>query len=302
MASIDINENQSDFDNKARPAIFVELLAQVPEALSDEERAHYEGLISVKRARRDGAEVESATVLKELLGVIRPAFSLIVEGKVPGCGPKRLRYTLEMALVLSQNVSVFGESSIDAALARSTRSSGVSDAVTFRRLGIRALGRLMSDRPEDRERIRSASSVKKRRIEDRAEMLEHLAAQLEKAAAGVPESAAKEAGATPELIASLRAQAQNLMSVGEGSSAARNTIASHYDVMNELDGRLMLEIRNIVRALEDARATDRSIPAVRTRLLARRGKRKANTPKPAAVGPVAVPASRAPVWATIKVV
>ncbi|MCC6556988.1 MAG: hypothetical protein IT372_28895 [Polyangiaceae bacterium] len=110
--------------------------------------------------------------------------------------------------------------------------------------------------------------------EGRARGLESIAKELEDVVAKVPPRVAADAGATPELMQRLRAYSKSVLDARSRTQAARGSRSSRYDVMNVLDGRMMLELRALEGAMRDARKANKSIPALRIGILHPTKKRK----------------------------
>ncbi|UQA54768.1 hypothetical protein [Polyangium aurulentum] len=277
--------NDENLDNLARPALFDALLAGLPGVIEEGERAYFHGLVADDRARDDGASIESALVLDQLLEVIRPALPHIAAGKVAGYGPLRLRYILELGRDLAGRVASLDAAVVGAAGASAAGAAHMAGARGLRRRALRALKNLSGLHGEGGARARRAARIGGPGAADaRARSLEVIAQELSTLAASVPARVAEDAGATPELLAALRDEARALLDARHQARVARASVASKYDVMNVLDGRILHEMRLLVGALRDARALDPAIPAPRPRVL-RSGKRAARPAPVPAVPP-----------------
>jgi len=273
------NPVPASLEPAAYPALFEELLTRVSEPLAVEERAYYEARIGEETAQREGAEVESASVLDACLDACRSALPFVLEGRVGGYGPLRARYLLETALTLAGELAALDATVVRAAGAGAARKVSLRESRELRRAGLRALKNLAGRAPELRAQLQQLSEEKER-PDERARSLEALAGLLEEITAGVPPRVAADAGATPELIAGLRACARAVLAAREKATGERGSIRSRYDVMNVLDGRLLNELKALAGAMRDARRSDRTVPSLRVKLL-RSGKRKKAAEAPA---------------------
>ena len=161
---------------------------------------------------------------------------------------------------------------MEAAGAGTAKKSSLRDSRSLRSRAIRVLKSLAGRRPEEKARLAKASKDEEK-ADQRSRSLEALAQELKDAMAKVPALVAADAGATPELIDALLSASGSVLGTRGSAQEARTTVASLYDEMNLLDGRLHHELRLLVGAMKDARREDKTIPAVKSSLF-RSGNRK----------------------------
>ncbi|MFT3767220.1 MAG: hypothetical protein QM820_17115 [Minicystis sp.] len=281
----------------AYPLAVANLAGKLPNivVLPAEARAYYDASIADADALEAGASVESASVLDEVLRVGDICVPSVLAGKVPGYGPVRMRYFLGLAAGLADKVAVLDASHVDAAGAGAVGTSTLRGTRGMRTRVIRVLKNLAGRRKEEKQRLKTAGRGTEK-ADERSRSLDALATELLAAIAKVPASVALDAGATPELVDALRQAAGGVLTTRDGARGARGTVASLYDDMNLLDGKLLHELRLLVGAMKDARKEDTTIPAVRSPLL-KSGKKKSQTaekqsakPKEGPTGPSAAAA------------
>jgi hypothetical protein len=269
------NPVPNDPNPKAYPAEVSELSAKVPGKVGDAERVFFAAQISEAAARDEGAEWQSTVVLDGAIGVLRTLLPFVLEGKVPGYGPLRLRYQLDLCGDLAADVATFDSAVVGAAGASAKKTTSLRGSRDDRRVALRVLKALAGDDPAAKARLKAATKDAEQ-PDERARSLERIAQELESAIAKVPPAVAADAGATPELVASLRAFATGVLGARGKAQDARSEVASLYDKMNVLDARIIKEVRLLCGSASDARKTNKAIPAVRNPF--RRGKKAKGEP------------------------
>jgi hypothetical protein len=263
-------------DRPATPAYLEltrQLLARVPGELRADERAFYASSIDAADALTWGARVESGAVLDEFLRCANLAREAALAGRVPGYGPLRLRYAAELAVELATRLEDHDRALVSAAGASAAGATSLHATRALRRRALRVLKNLAGRRDDARSRIKTAASDT-RRPDERARSLAALADEVERMMQHVPARVAADAGATPELAAALRVAGNAVLAARQEAQGERGGLASSYDELNTLDGRLLNELRLLLAALRDARVHDRSVPAVTSRLVHRPGRKK----------------------------
>jgi hypothetical protein len=249
------------------------LLDLVPGALRDDERAYYASTIEATIARDWGAHFESGAVLDEFFRCALLSRESVLAGRVPGYGPLRLRYAAELARDLADGVQRHDTAVVSAAGASATGTVTLHSTRVLRRRAVRVLRNLAGRRSELQARIKKAAHDGPR-PDEHARSLATLAAEIDHLRRTVPARVAQDAGATEEFVRALHTTASTMMTARETAQGGRGTVASSYDELNTLDGRLVHELRQLVSAMRDARVHDRTIPSVRSRLLRRPAKKK----------------------------
>jgi hypothetical protein len=220
-----------DPNPKAYPAQMNELSAKVAVQLGAPERAFYEGQTDAAEAHDEGAAWQSATVLDGALNAIRPLLPFVIEGKLHGYGALRLRYLLDLGVTLSGHVAEFDGAVVGAAGASAQKTTSLRGSRLDRRVALRVLQNLAGTDAAAKSRLKAAAKDAER-PDERARSLERLAQELEAAIARVPPAVAADAGATPELIAQLRAYSAGVLGAHGAAKGARVDVASLYDTMN----------------------------------------------------------------------
>ncbi len=241
-----------------------------PEAL-----ALFRSLRSDQDAHEEGSRIHSAAVLDELLRIAAPSLPFVKASKIPGYGPMRLKYLLELGLELATHVHGHDEAMAKAAGAGVVKTTNLKGSRSLRRTALRVLKNLAGQDEAALARIEEAASEAKEKPDERARGLDALASEVEAAAAKLPPDIAADMGLTPELIAGLRQNAKAVLGARDSAKETRGDIASRYDLMNLLDGRILFELRALLRAMRDARKNDPTVP----RLKAGRVQRSGSTPK-----------------------
>lgn len=259
----------------AYPAAVAALAAQIDPAVVVDPAAgeHFFGSIQQADALEAGAAVESASVLDDVLNVVGIAMPHVLAKKVSGYGPMRMRFAMDLAAELAGKVAELDSSRVEAAGASAARAASLQGSRDVRLQAIRVLKNLAGRREEEKKRL-SVAGKGKEKPDERARTLENLATELKTAMAAVPASVAEDAGATQALVDDLMTAAGAVLGTRTEAKDARGTLASLYDTMNVLDGRLLHELRLLVGAMTDARKRDKAIPAVKSSLL-KQGKKKA---------------------------
>lgn len=196
-------------------------------SLNDSTRTTFRSLCSDIDAHAEGNHIHSAVVLDELLRVASLSHPFVSASRVPGYGPMRLK-----------------------------------GSRTLRRTAIRVLKSAAGTDAPALARIESAASEGGEKPDERARSLNALADELESVAAKFSPEIAADMGLSQGLISDLRANANAVLGARETARKSRGDIASHYDQMNILDGRILFELRALYRAMRDARKNDPSIPQV----------------------------------------
>lgn len=246
------------------PAELQSLIGQVPNvSVGPQAKNFFHGLIPDQSAQEEGSHIHSATVLDELLRIVPPALPFISAAKIPGYGPVRLKYLLDMGLELATHMHGHDQAMINAAGAGATKATSLKGSRTLRRTAIRVLKSLAGKDKIALARLDEAASENKERPDERARGLDALANELEAALARTPAEVAADLGLTSNLIAELRQNAKAVLGARSSAKESRGDISSLYDRMNILDGRVLFELRALLGAMRDARKSDPAIPSIK---------------------------------------
>ncbi len=272
-------------DQPAYTTAVAALAAQIPAAVvvPPEALSFYKSSIAAPDAIAVGARIESVTVLDEVIRVGAIGLASAVAAKLDGYGPIRARYFFDLAASLAAKVTELDGSQVEASGAGTAKATSLVTTRALRRRAIRVLKNLAGRRPEEKSRLKNARQEQSEKADERVRSLESLAKELTEQMTKVPAAVAADAGATQALVDGLLAASGNVLTTRGSAHDARSTVASLYDEMNELDGRLLHELRLFIGAMQDARKVDPSIPALKSALL-KSGKRK-KAPPPAGGAP-----------------
>lgn len=185
----------------------------------------------------------------------------------------RLKYTLELGLSLAGLVHDHDDRLAEAAGAGVSKTTNLKGSRTLRRTAIRVLKSAAGTDAAALARIESAASEGGEKPDERARSLNALADELEAVASKFSPEIAADMGLSQGLISDLRANANAVLGARETARKSRGDIASHYDQMNILDGRILFELRALYRAMRDARKNDPSIPQVQKGRVQKSGKK-----------------------------
>lgn len=253
--------------------------------LKDEDRDYFRALRSEQESHQDGDSIHSSIVIDELTRILTIALPHITNAKIPGYGPVRAKYLLELGTELATHIQGHDQAMREAAGAGAGQHTNLKGSRNLRRAALRILKNLLGQEPTALTRIRKAAFEYQEKPDERARTLEALAAELEVAIQKVSPNIAADAGATPELIASLRLNAKAVMSARDLARKSQSDLATHYRIMNILDGRILFELRALLRAVRDARKIDATLPQIKSNRVLRLSKPK----KPAKPAPPTEP-------------
>ena len=276
MTEQNLLPNMSANGSKAYTAQIDALLSKLPDAPGDTECAFYDSLIDDDDAKRIGAGVESAGVLEACIHAVEAALPSVTANKIGGYGPLRLHYLLKVSRKLADKVAVLDAALSEAAGPGATGTTTIQGARDLRCRAYRALKNLTKRGNEPRARVRKA--FKDERPDERVRSLEALAQELESHVAKVPQRVATDAGATPELMQGLRSYAKAVLDAKAKAKNTNSPAFSAYDGMNVLDGHIVYELRVLSRSLRDVSKHDKSVPAIRVKLVKRPGRKKDKEP------------------------
>lgn len=269
------------------PARIAELLSPFKTAVTPAAHTWLEQQISETKARFDGAEIASTTVLDAVIEATHIARPALLAGKVIGYGPLRFRYCLDLAVALADKVAHFDQSVIGAAGASAAKGSSLRVSLDDRRSALRVLKNFTASDDPARARLKKVRG-RNERPDERATSLQGISRELTSVAAGVPPELVADAGVTHDLSKRLNGYAHAVVSAHDTAHEERAALAAQYDSMNVLDGRILHELRALAGAMGDARKGDKSIPAIKIATL---GNRKRKARKATAASGVEAPAA-----------
>jgi hypothetical protein len=189
-------------DQPAYTVSVAQLASQIPAnvTLSPQALAFFQGSIAAADALRAGADIESASVLDEVLRVGGVCMPSVLTGKVTGYGPLRMRYTCSLATTLAGKVAELDAHRTEAAGAGTAKTVSLRGTRGLHGRAVRVLKYLAGRRPEEKARLTNARRGAEK-PDERARALGALAKELKDAVTKVPPEVAADAGATQALIA-----------------------------------------------------------------------------------------------------
>jgi hypothetical protein len=233
--------------------------------VTPETRAYYHALIDADVARIDGESIATPPIILDVGADFGRMIAALKQRPLPGYGPLRARYTLEMArdhIEVYRKVLLAGDVRAGAA---GTKSVTLASAKKARR----ALEKLMNtaltpDAPE-RVQLDRAKAKLNKLLPDVLAAIESLVS----AGNALFERAGKDPGlaaalvdmnVTPERFAALGGQSVGLTQAGQLHAEQRGAHQELYGKLNELDGRMVFELEALECAANLARGEGRSVP------------------------------------------
>lgn len=242
------------------------LAARFNVKLSDEARAYFVACVTTTTAMLKGRLSAPTEYIGEFLGAL-DVFRVYIEKKaIPGYGPMRARYGIELlqqAVPLLDALNEHQRREVDAA---DTHRAAVSLTDRQRVLAGAAFRAVLSGDAAPsagRDAVTPKSSSKR----DRMESAEVLASEVARAKEDVPADVLEDAGLGSDALSALSDQ------VGEASEkdSARNDTASARQLLRaqlaEPCGRIRAELQVLLAGVRAARKVDPSVPRFTSSLL-----------------------------------
>lgn len=273
------------------PTSWAEVIASLQaavkdEALSTEERAWCESLLTVAEAHKLGMTYSPDTVLAEWTRCAGAVLSALVAGKLIGYGPLRFHFACDLATEVARRAATQSSDVSAATGARVATRTTLTESRVLRREARRVLKNLAGRDPERRAQLRRTSEAREK-VNTRSKSLADLAAELKRVFKTVPARIAREAGATPEFVRALNAAARGVTHADQSRQRQNQKVQQAYPVLHVLKGRLLHELRAMLGSARDARVSDPTVPTARTAIF-----KKSVAAKPATVK---APVVKAPV-------
>jgi hypothetical protein len=228
--------------------------------VTDTAHAWYVGLLSDAEAVKRGERGEGRALVDRWLAAVTTLAVSILAQKITGYGPMRLAYACELALDVAQHDGSVSAHKVDKAGSSARATSDRRAVARLRRKIKRALGSLAGKRRDRSARTRAAVAGSQSHS-TRIASLEALAQALEALLREVPPEVAADAGATPSLVAEARRACARATEARDDHGARRALVASTYDTMHIVKGRLDYELSEMLSAANDARDTDATVPS-----------------------------------------
>lgn len=242
------------------------LAARFNSKLSEEARAYFASCVTTTTAMQKGRLSAPSEYIGEFLGAL-DVFRVYIEKKaIPGYGPMRARYGIELlqqAVPLLDALDEHQRLEVDAA---DTHRAAVSLTDRQRLLAGAAFRAVLSGDAAPSVG-RDAATPKSSSKRDRMESAEVLASEVARAKADVPADVLEDAGLGSDALSALSDQ------VGEASDkdSARNDTASARQLLRaqlaEPCGRIRAELQVLLAGVRAARKVDPSVPRFTSALL-----------------------------------
>ena len=275
------------------PTSWAEVIASLQaavkdEALSTEERAWCESLLTVAEAHKLGMTYSPDTVLAEWTRCAGAVLSALVAGKLIGYGPLRFHFACDLATEVARRAATQSSDVSAATGARVATRTTLTESRVLRREARRVLKNLAGRDPERRAQLRRTSEAREK-VNTRSKSLADLAAELKRVFKTVPARIAREAGATPEFVRALNAAAKQVVSSDQTRQRQNQKVQQTYGALHVLKGRLVHELRAMLASARDARRGDPTVAAPHSPLATKSiPKKKPVSEKPVVVEPVVV--------------
>lgn len=228
--------------------------------VTDSARAWYVGFLSDTEAVKRGERGEGRALVDRWLDAVTALVVSILALRITGYGPMRLAYACELALDVARHDDTASAHKIDKAGSGAQARSDRRSIARLRRKIKRVLGSLSGKRSDRAARTRAAVAGSQSQSA-RVASLESLVQGLEALLREVPSEVAADAGATPALVAEARRACARATEARDEHGVKRALVASTYDTMHIVKGRLAYELSEMLSAANDARDTDPTVPS-----------------------------------------
>lgn len=244
----------------------------IHEPLDASERACFRATIASAKAVSQGSRVAARDVVEEYDRCVRVLAPWIHKGTLRGYGSLRVSYAGELITAMAPTLDAHAVARADVITATSRASQAVKLTRQERRLAVRSLRNLAGDDPALKARLREAA--KQRQQGGGLGELDRVAVEVRHVRANYPARVLDDAGLTSAVL-------DALITSTSDASASRTRVRDgkqHAQVlradMAEPAGRLLHELRALIAAARDTRASDPTVPSVSSWLLRRTKKRK----------------------------
>lgn len=249
--------------------------------LDDNSRTFFRKLRSDKQAQDEGDTIHSSVVLDEFVRVTYATLPLILASKIPGYGPIRAKYLIELGVELATHVHTYDHAMAAAAGSGASSTTNLKGSRNLRKTALRILKNLAGEDAEARARVKQLAEKRGENPDERTRSLERIADELDAVVAKLSPVLVADAGISPELIAGLRLNAKAVTESRDTARDTRGDTKAQLRVMNILDGRILFELRALIRAARDANKVDPTLPIIRSARVQRLSRpRKPQMPAP----------------------
>jgi hypothetical protein len=293
-AALSAGEADESHGSRRRKVSYAELLhnllARCTEPVEDAARAWYVGSITDTAALEEGRRWEPHALLHAWTTDAATLSAAVLAGRVTGYGGVRLRFGHELAIKLEENTRTLSHTRTDKVVQGTLVRDDMKTVGRLLRKARGVLRTLSGRRDALRERTRQVLTAPNHARATKIHTLAEAADEVERLAREVPAQAARDAGATPEFIESLRAASEKATDTTQAHQTQGHEAGDAARALQVLKGRLAHELHTLIAAARDSRKDDPRIPVVKSR---RASATKAPAKAPTAT-PVAAPKPATP--------
>ncbi len=255
--------------------------------ITDRARAFLMARLSVAAARTLGMRASPSDIADEFLRCLAAYGPLVQQKRLPGYGPMRARFGLELAQGIEASLERYRAMRPEVRGAAAARDGAMERTEAMRAGVVTGLRNLAGDDDEAVGRVRAVASPK-RAADDHLRAMDQLAHEIVQARDEVPPELLDDAGLSPEVLDAVQ---ETTRGAAEARTSSRGQRAAQQQLRAELAepcGRIYNELKALLRAARTARKHDPTVPDVTSWLV-----RRPAAAKPAQ-GPAPAPPPDAP--------
>ncbi len=247
--------------------------------ITDKARAFLMERLSVAAAQTFGMRASPTDIADEFMRCLAVYAPLIQQKRLPGYGPMRARFGLE--LVKSASALLDRYRTADPALrsAAAKRDLTLAKTEALRAEVVTGLRNLVGDDAEANERVRAAAAPRDA-VDEHLRAMDNLAHEIAQAREEVPEELLDDSGLDANTLDAVQSSTRDAADARTRSRAQRLAQQQLRADLAEPCGRIYNELKAMLRAARTARQRDATVPEVTSWLVSR-----TTTPKPATPPP-----------------
>jgi hypothetical protein len=251
--------------------------------LSEEARAYLVACVTTVAAIQKGRTNAPADYVDEIIGALEVFGPYIEKKAIPGYGPMRARYAIELLKQAVPLLDALGEHQRAERSASATHRNALS-LTDQQRLVAGAAFRAVLSGDAAPEVSRDAATPKSGAKRDRIESAEELAAEVARVQGEVPAELLDDAGLSADVLGALSERAGKAAE----TASARNEKASARQLLRaqlaEPCGRIRVELQVLLAGARAARKLDANVPRFTSTVLSHTSASEAATPDDPADG------------------
>lgn len=236
--------------------------------ITDKARAFLLERLSVAAAQSLGMRASPTDIVDEFMRCLAVYAPLIQQKRLPGYGPMRVRFGLELAKAAAPLLDRYhaADPALRGAAAKRDHALAQTEAV---RAGVLVgLRNLAGDDVEANERVRAAAEPKDA-IDAHLRAMDNLAHEIALAREEVPEELLDDAGLDDATLDAVQSSVREATDARTQSRARRLAQQQLRAELAEPCGRIYHELKTMLRAARTARQRDATIPEVTSWLVSR---------------------------------